>query len=41
MTPTVCTNTCRAGGFKYAGLQYGRQVCPALLLSHPTRLLEW
>lgn len=26
MTPTSCINTCRASGFKYAGLQYGKQV---------------
>jgi glucan endo-1,3-alpha-glucosidase len=26
MTPTSCINSCRANNFKYAGLQYGRQV---------------
>lgn len=26
MTPTSCSNTCKASGYKYAGLEYGRQV---------------
>jgi hypothetical protein len=28
MTPISCIQSCRANGYKYAGLQYGRQVCP-------------
>jgi glucan endo-1,3-alpha-glucosidase len=26
MTPTSCSSSCRASGYKYAGLEYGRQV---------------
>ena len=30
MTPSLCGDTCRAGGYKYAGLQYAKEVCPSL-----------
>jgi len=30
MTPDMCIDSCQAGGYKYAGLEYGRQVCPIM-----------
>jgi hypothetical protein len=40
MTPSSCVDSCKASGYKYAGLEYGRQVSLSLVDTKMTLIIS-